>query len=240
MASFASIPLIPTAVGLGLRPLPLGPLALATDLIARSVARSHAGMFARLGAHANKRFLIDPTDLPFVFVLTPQMDNPSVAVARSGEGLPFDARIAGPIAALVGLVHGAYDGDALFFSRDLVIEGDVEAVLALRNALDDAELATCRGVRDASLKLSPIPCTSCRYGLPCPSGVAIPEVFEVYNEAEIYGGGPAAARFAYGWLSESERAEVCTQCRTCEELCPQKIAIVDWLEKIQQYLAVGN
>jgi predicted lipid carrier protein YhbT len=109
-------------------------------MIARSVARTHAGMFGRLREHANKRFLIDPTDLPFVFILTPAVDNPSVAVARSSEGLPYDARIAGPIAALIGLVHGAYDGDALFFSRDLVIEGDVEAALALRNALDDAEL----------------------------------------------------------------------------------------------------
>ncbi len=140
MSSSASIPLLPSAVGLGLRPLPLGPLALATDMIARSVARTHAGMFGRLGDHANKRFLIDPTDLPFVFILTPAVDNPSVAVARTAEGLPYDARIAGPIAALIGLVHGAYDGDALFFSRDLAIEGDVEAVLALRNALDDAEL----------------------------------------------------------------------------------------------------
>jgi predicted aldo/keto reductase-like oxidoreductase len=69
--------------------------------------------------------------------------------------------------------------------------------------------------------------------------VAIPEVLGIYNEAEIYGGGPAAGRSAYGWLSESERAELCTQCRACEDLCPQKIAIVEWLEKIQQYLAVG-
>jgi predicted aldo/keto reductase-like oxidoreductase len=107
-------------------------------------------------------------------------------------------------------------------------------------ALDDDELETCRGVRDAYLVLSPIPCTSCRYCLPCPSGVDIPKVLDIYNEAEIYGGGPAAGRFAYGWLSESERAELCTQCRACEELCPQKIAIVDWLEKIQQYLAVGE
>ncbi len=107
-------------------------------------------------------------------------------------------------------------------------------------ALDAGELATCRQVRDAYLALSPIPCTDCRYCLPCPSGVEIPKVLDIYNEAEIYGGGPAAARFAYGWLSESERAEACTQCRACEELCPQKIAIVDWLEKIQQYLAVGK
>ena len=105
--------------------------------------------------------------------------------------------------------------------------------------LDDGELETCRRARDAYLELSPIPCTSCRYCLPCPSGVAIPEVLGIYNEAEIYGGGPAAGRSAYGWLSESERAELCTQCRACEDLCPQKIAIVEWLEKIQQYLAVG-
>ena len=38
------------------------------------------------------------------------------------------------------MVHGAMDGDALFFSRDIVIEGDTEAVLALRNAVDDAEI----------------------------------------------------------------------------------------------------
>ncbi len=38
------------------------------------------------------------------------------------------------------MLHGRYDGDALFFSRDLMIEGDTEVVLALRNALDDAEL----------------------------------------------------------------------------------------------------
>ena len=44
------------------------------------------------------------------------------------------------MAAVVGLVDGAFDGDALFFSRDLVIEGDTAAALALRNAIDDAEL----------------------------------------------------------------------------------------------------
>jgi hypothetical protein len=114
------------------------------------------------------------------------------------------------------------------------------AAHAQPGALSEDELAVCRQVRDAYLALSPIPCTDCRYCLPCPSGVAIPQVFEVYNEAEIYGGGPAAARFAYGWLDESERAELCTQCRSCEESCPQKIAIVDWLERVQQYLAVGK
>ena len=153
MSTSSAIPLIPAAVGLGLRPLPLAPLALAIDLVVRSVARRHGSMFARLGPYADKRFLIDPTDLPFVFVITPRADDPSAAVARSCDGIDFDARIAGPIAALVGLVHGAYDGDALFFSRDLIVEGDVEAVLALRNALDDAEIDL---VAEASEALGPL------------------------------------------------------------------------------------
>lgn len=37
------------------------------------------------------------------------------------------------------MIDGRYDGDALFFTRDLSVEGDTEAVVCLRNALDDVE-----------------------------------------------------------------------------------------------------
>ena len=37
------------------------------------------------------------------------------------------------------LVEARIDGDALFFSRSLIIEGDTEAVVCLRNALDDMD-----------------------------------------------------------------------------------------------------
>ena len=40
------------------------------------------------------------------------------------------------------------DGDALFFSRDLMVSGDVGAALALRNAIDDAELDLLEEVSD--------------------------------------------------------------------------------------------
>ena len=69
--------------------------------------------------------------------LAPHPRTPSLIAVRSLPiGLPV--RIAGPLLGLIGLIDGTYDGDALFFSRDLVVEGDVEAVLALRNAIDDA------------------------------------------------------------------------------------------------------
>lgn len=40
---------------------------------------------------------------------------------------------------LLGMIDGRYDGDALFFTRDLCVEGDTEAVVCLRNALDDVD-----------------------------------------------------------------------------------------------------
>ncbi|WP_420962471.1 ubiquinone anaerobic biosynthesis accessory factor UbiT [Brucella sp. IR073] len=123
-----------------LTPLPLRPLELLLQRLVTSVACRKPGLFARLGAQGEKIFLIDPTDLPFVFRLNPARDAPRIEARRRHQCGKWEARIAGPLGALIGLVHGAADGDALFFSRDIVIEGDTEAVLALRNAIDDAEL----------------------------------------------------------------------------------------------------
>lgn len=133
-----SVPRCPPLLAAPLRVMPLAPLSYSLTRFSRRVALSHPGLFRRLGEHAFTSFVIDPTDLPFVICLNPNGGDPQIKVVRGqGDGA---ARIAGPLAALLGLVHGGFDGDALFFSRDLVIEGDTSASLALRNAIDDAEL----------------------------------------------------------------------------------------------------
>lgn len=132
--------MVPAVLSFGLGRLPLGPLAIVVEQLVRLVGRRHPEVFARMGEHASKSFAIEPTDLPFKFLLKPQSNRPTVMVKRSREDMQADARIAGPVAALLGLIHGVYDGDALFFSRDLLIEGDIEAVVALRNAIDNAEI----------------------------------------------------------------------------------------------------
>ncbi|MEH2627238.1 putative lipid carrier protein YhbT [Bradyrhizobium sp. AZCC 1719] len=131
------VPTLPRLITRTLQPLPLSPLQLPLSLVLRSVVARHPHIFERLGEHAHKRFGLEPSDLPFSFVLAPHPETPSLVAVRSlPAGIPV--RIAGPLLALLGLIDGSYDGDALFFSRDLVVEGDVEAVLALRNAIDDA------------------------------------------------------------------------------------------------------
>lgn len=131
----------PAALGIsGVLVFPI-PLYIFQRILKRSVARiakQHPRIFQRLGAHAAKTFLIDPVDMPFVIVLHPKAENPRIEVKRrySPSG---DAKISGTFRHLIALVEAENDGDALFFSRDLVIEGDTEAVVALRNALDDMD-----------------------------------------------------------------------------------------------------
>jgi predicted lipid carrier protein YhbT len=152
MSTINAIPEFPPAGATALRLVPLAPLSFVAARLARSLGRRHPSLFARLGDQADKTFLIDPTDLPLAFLLSPRPEGPRLeAVRREAAGV-WNARVAGPLAALIGLVHGAYDGDALFFSRDLVIEGDTEAVLGLRNAIDNEEIDL---VREAMALLGP-------------------------------------------------------------------------------------
>jgi predicted aldo/keto reductase-like oxidoreductase len=104
--------------------------------------------------------------------------------------------------------------------------------------LTDEDLALIGRVRDKYRELVPIPCTQCEYCLPCPNGVNIPRIFEIYNEAVMYN-EYRSARMLYSWLKEEERADLCEQCGQCEELCPQGISVAEWLEKAHQLLSEG-
>ncbi len=128
-------------VGAVLRPLPLFPLTGALGHVANRVADRHRRLFERLGEEARKTFAIEPTDLPFALLLAPDTNVPDrprmrLDVVRDLDGAAYDARIAGPFLTLVDMGRGRLDGDALFFSNDIQVEGDVAAVVALRNALD--------------------------------------------------------------------------------------------------------
>jgi predicted lipid carrier protein YhbT len=145
-----------------LRPVPLWLLQPIFSRIALHVAQTRPELFARLGTHAGKRFLIDPVDLPFVLVLTPRAELPQLTLHRRHAQPPFDACIAGTLPNLLEMLDGSIDGDALFFSRALRVTGDTEAVVALRNALDDFEGSALESVissfgplsRPATLALS--------------------------------------------------------------------------------------
>lgn len=150
--SHPSAAAFPAFVSAALRPLPLGPLQLFLSAVLRRIVRHHPRIFERLGSYAGKHYGLAPSDLPFAFVLHTAPHAPRIGVVRS---LPdrLDARIAGPLRALIGMADGSHDGDALFFSRTIAVEGDIEAVLALRNAVDDAGVDI---LREGAAALGPL------------------------------------------------------------------------------------
>ena len=104
--------------------------------------------------------------------------------------------------------------------------------------LSEHDLAIYQQARDKYRELCPIPCTECRYCLPCPNGVFIPAVLAVYNQARMLGQLDEAKR-RYAWFADRDRdmsADACIQCRECEERCPQHIAISEWMPEVQALL----
>ncbi|CAA7611703.1 SCP2 domain-containing protein [Magnetospirillum sp. UT-4] len=125
-------------LGLALGPVRPALLQPVFDALLRLVRRRHPDILERMEPFADRLVCIDPIDLPFALLLEPKPAEPSLTVRRFVDPDEVHATIRGPLETLIALAEGKVDGDALFFSRQLVIEGDTEVVVALRNAVDGA------------------------------------------------------------------------------------------------------
>jgi len=104
-------------------------------------------------------------------------------------------------------------------------------------AFTAADQALIAKVREIYAARTAIPCSKCNYCMPCPNGIYIPANFEFFNYAHLYD-DVAGARFKYQvFLEEEQRSVSCIACGICEELCPQKIAISEWMPKVTELLA---
>ena len=81
-----------------------------------------------------------------------------------------------------------------------------------------------------------IGCTACRYCLPCPNGVAIPEVFALFNEYYIKDRNASVKQKYRDELKPEQWARNCVRCGKCEELCPQHLSIRTLLRGANQIL----
>ena len=123
-----------------------------------------------------------------------------------------------------------------------VIENLASADASGPGALSEQDLALVAEAREKYRTLFPIPCTDCRYCMPCPNGVWIPHMLDLYNRAIVHD-QLEKARQSYNEPrrpGEDVRAAACIECRKCEELCPQQIPIADWMRKIHEVLGEGK
>jgi predicted aldo/keto reductase-like oxidoreductase len=122
-------------------------------------------------------------------------------------------------------------------TMEQVVENVAAADRSEFNILSEEELALVKEVQEEYRKRSPIPCTQCKYCLPCPNKVNIPGILGLYNDAAKYD-DLNRARFLYTIrIQEDERADQCLDCKECEEKCPQGIPISEWIPKSNELLA---
>ena len=93
-----------------------------------------------------------------------------------------------------------------------------------------------------------IPCTACRYCMPCPRGVDIPGVFAVYNgmsdalmlpdpsnkKDKDYKAKKKEFLKRYATLAGGTDASNCVMCNACLPKCPQRIRIPDQMRMIHK------
>lgn len=115
------------------------------------------------------------------------------------------------------------------------------AAQAHPDSLSEAELKLVEAASRKYKLLMKVGCTGCGYCLPCPSDVAIPGCFEIYNKMHMFG-NTEEAKFLYAIIisgivsGTSGYASQCVQCGECLEKCPQRIEIPDCLEMVAKEL----
>lgn len=109
---------------------------------------------------------------------------------------------------------------------------------ALPYSLTEEELQIIDRVKEKYRSKIKIGCTECEYCLPCPQGVYIPWMFELYNDVSMYGALTESICQYQRATSVKKAASFCVECGQCESKCPQNLPIISLLKDVHR--ALGN
>ncbi|MDF2671845.1 MAG: Aldo/keto reductase [Clostridiales bacterium] len=99
------------------------------------------------------------------------------------------------------------------------------------NTLTIAEKALIDKVKAIYHSRMKVNCTACRYCMPCPAGVNIPNCFAMFNNAHMMDDIPTFQTSYNIQIGSDHNASNCIECGHCEELCPQGIPIREMLKE---------
>lgn len=115
--------------------------------------------------------------------------------------------------------------------------------------LSDEEMKFLEGLGSELASYETVPCTACKYCMPCPYGINIPAIFTHYNKCLTEGNAPqektsptyARERRAFlvGYdrsVPKLRQADHCIGCGQCSPHCPQRIDIPRELNRISDYV----
>ena len=102
--------------------------------------------------------------------------------------------------------------------------------------LTEDEIDALRKVRDIIESNTAVPCTGCRYCVShCPMNIPIPDYFKMYNEIKRYPDDGWKIQPSYEQLAGlTTKASACIGCGSCEQNCPQHIAIPELMRNVAE------
>lgn len=108
------------------------------------------------------------------------------------------------------------------------------------NTLTTSELNIIARVGEKYLEFGFIGCTGCRYCVPCPENVAIPEVLAFYNayyrnRHDVEEVQAISEKYREA-INSDQAARRCVKCGECETKCPQTLPIRTLLGKAARAL----
>ena len=115
-------------------------------------------------------------------------------------------------------------------------------------AFDQKEMDFMMTVADLYKSKGQIPCTACKYCMPCPAGVDIPGNFKIFNSAsdallseDTTRKDVVSKRQAFLKLYKEQeagiRADACVTCNACLPKCPQHISIPQHMQRIKDLVS---
>ena len=123
-------------------------------------------------------------------------------------------------------------------SLEMVDENCAAASDSDAGCMTDEELKLLQDVVSIISSKTKVPCTGCRYCMPCPANVDIPGTFAAYNHRYVDGFFTAEKEYMMCTTLRKDvtAASNCVGCGKCEEHCPQGIAIRNELKKARKVL----
>lgn len=83
-------------------------------------------------------------------------------------------------------------------------------------------------------KFSELYCTGCKYCQPCPVGIEIPRIFNMFTYHNVYGLTDHAKHMFKDYVEKGGKLrEACVNCGMCESKCPQHLKIREELDKVE-------
>jgi predicted aldo/keto reductase-like oxidoreductase len=109
------------------------------------------------------------------------------------------------------------------------------------NPLSPEETNRLEAMMKENERLAGLYCTGCKYCMPCPQGINIPELFTLMNYHRVYR-ITEYAKQNYVQIGkvpwrQYKNAAACVECGICEDKCPQKLPIRVQLKETHKTLA---